>query len=129
MDAEFVKKLRERRGITQQELADLTGVSFRTIQNYEAGGVIPFSKKKQLQELAREKDTFDSPNIARNELPKKREVSKVFAVDVEKTLFMLEERFKLLVEKDLQIKELIDLNTELTKELLRFEKKNDNVII
>ena len=36
-----IKEFREKKGITQKELAVLTGLSYRTIQNYEAGGVIP----------------------------------------------------------------------------------------
>lgn len=48
MTAEEVKTLRNLLGLTQQELAEKIGVSFRTIQNYEAGGVIPPAKQKLL---------------------------------------------------------------------------------
>ena len=35
MIAEFVKLKRKEEGLTQKELADLVGVSFRTVQNME----------------------------------------------------------------------------------------------
>jgi len=40
-----VKKIRERLGLTQEEFADLIGVSRNTIANYEKGGKIPASKR------------------------------------------------------------------------------------
>lgn len=39
-----IKQFREKQGLTQSELAELVGVTLRTIQNYEAGGEIPKSK-------------------------------------------------------------------------------------
>lgn len=39
-----IKKFRKDHNITQEKLAELVGVSFRTIQNYEAGLKIPNSK-------------------------------------------------------------------------------------
>lgn len=43
-----VMEIRERSGLTQEELAERMGVSSRTVQNWEAGGVIPGTKKKNL---------------------------------------------------------------------------------
>jgi len=39
-----IRKYREENGLSQTDLAELVGVSFRTIQNYEAGHKIPKSK-------------------------------------------------------------------------------------
>ena len=43
-----VREIREKAGLTQEELAERMGVSLRTIQNWEAGSVIPGTKKKNL---------------------------------------------------------------------------------
>lgn len=51
-----VKKIRKNLGITQEELGDMLGVSSRTIINYEQGGVIPKSKMKLLQVIARKNE-------------------------------------------------------------------------
>lgn len=45
MDGLEIKKHRKRLGFTQEKLAKMIGVSPKTIVNYEAGGVIPESKK------------------------------------------------------------------------------------
>ena len=39
-----LKEKRKSRGLTQQQLADLIGVSLKTITNYENGEVIPITK-------------------------------------------------------------------------------------
>lgn len=62
MTSEEVKTLRGLLGLTQQELAEKLGVSFRTIQNYEAGGVIPPAKRKLLSGMLNE----IRGNISRN---------------------------------------------------------------
>jgi transcriptional regulator with XRE-family HTH domain len=41
-----IKAEREKRGMTQDEFADLLGVSRKTIVNYESGGNIPDTKEK-----------------------------------------------------------------------------------
>lgn len=43
---EKVRKLRRERGLIQQELADILGVSVRTIKNYESGNSYP--KKRDI---------------------------------------------------------------------------------
>jgi predicted transcriptional regulator len=62
MTSEEAKTLRSLLGLTQQELAEKIGVSFRTIQNYEAGGVIPPAKQKLLSGMLSEV----RGNISRN---------------------------------------------------------------
>ena len=51
ISAENIKKYRDENGLTQQSMAALLGVSFRTIQNYESGGTIPKSKHEILRNL------------------------------------------------------------------------------
>jgi len=47
-----IEKLRECLHLTQEALASKLGVSTRTIQNWEAGKVVPQSKLTQLREIA-----------------------------------------------------------------------------
>ena len=47
----YIKKKRLKLGISQDELAKKIGVSIRTVQNWEAGKVIPKSKYAILQKL------------------------------------------------------------------------------
>lgn len=47
-----VKELREKLGISQEKLAKLLGITARTVQNWEAGGVIPQTKKEILHEMS-----------------------------------------------------------------------------
>ncbi|CAL2084036.1 helix-turn-helix domain-containing protein [Tenacibaculum sp. 190524A02b] len=42
--AEDIKNIRKKHSLTQEKLANLLGVSWRTIQNYERGHTIPKSK-------------------------------------------------------------------------------------
>lgn len=46
-----VKKFREAKGLTQQDLADKCGVSLRTVQNWERGKTIPESMLRLLQTI------------------------------------------------------------------------------
>ena len=56
-----VKRLREQKDYSQEELASLLGVSTRTIQNWEAGKVIPKSKLPMLRQLTAEMPSTDTP--------------------------------------------------------------------
>ncbi|MCM1168829.1 MAG: helix-turn-helix domain-containing protein [Bacteroides sp.] len=46
-----IKKIRETLGVSQEKLAGMLGVHSRTIQNWEAGAVIPHSKHAILRSL------------------------------------------------------------------------------
>ena len=46
-----VKKIRENHDITQQQLADLCGVTLRTVQNWENGKPIPVAMQKLLNAI------------------------------------------------------------------------------
>ena len=51
MDGFNIKSIREKLGLTQEELAQKIGVSRNTVINYEKGGVIPESKRQLLNSL------------------------------------------------------------------------------
>ncbi len=44
-----IKEFREKHNLSQEEFAELIGVALRTVQNYEAEGVIPKTKFKLLR--------------------------------------------------------------------------------
>jgi transcriptional regulator with XRE-family HTH domain len=46
-----IARARKERGLTQEELAELIGVSPRSIQGYEAGKVVPYRRLAQLAEV------------------------------------------------------------------------------
>ena len=76
-----IKSEREKRNLTQQEFADLLGVTRKTIANYEAGGKIPSSKKVLFQEIL---DNNSSNELKKglNMLGKKNGISVDDFVDV-----------------------------------------------
>jgi len=57
IDAATIKSFRKRHRITQAKLAEILGVSHRTIQNYEDGNVIPKSKIRMLHKVFENYDT------------------------------------------------------------------------
>ena len=46
-----IKQIREKLGVTQEQFAEMVGVHPRTIQNWEAGSIIPQSKRAILHQL------------------------------------------------------------------------------
>lgn len=57
-----IRDQRKRLGLTQEELAKRLGVSTRTVQNWEQGGVVPATSKDALERLfggAEEKRGWD----------------------------------------------------------------------
>ena len=57
-----VRELRKSIGLTQRELADRIGITPRAVQKWEAGGVIPESKKRLLLSLIQPEDELSSPS-------------------------------------------------------------------
>lgn len=55
-----VKKIREAKGLTQKELADMCGVTTRTVQNWENGSTIPDMVQKYLTQLTEQGETVSS---------------------------------------------------------------------
>ena len=57
-----IREIRKRLGMTQEELAKRLGVSTRTVQNWEQGGVIPATSKDAIARVlggAEEKRGWD----------------------------------------------------------------------
>lgn len=61
-----VKKMREDMGVTQQELAQLCGVSIRTVQNWEIGKAIPDSMVRLLEAVKSSRDIVKSGDASGN---------------------------------------------------------------
>ena len=61
-----IKQIREKLGVTQEQFAEMVGVHPRTVQNWEAGSVIPQSKRAILRQLMdthnKEKANPNSPS-------------------------------------------------------------------
>ena len=57
-----VKWIRTKIGLTQKELAEKIGITQRAVQKWEAGGVVPESKKKMLLSLLPTEDELNSHN-------------------------------------------------------------------
>lgn len=55
---EDIKKFRERKSLTQKQLAEICGVTLRTVQNWEAGKTIPDNIVKLLQSLSDKHETI-----------------------------------------------------------------------
>lgn len=62
-----VKKIREMKGLTQKELADLCGVTTRTVQNWENGGTIPDMVIKYLNQLQGQDEMISPSNSSETE--------------------------------------------------------------
>lgn len=69
--ATLIKDSRLRKGYTQQELADLTGVSIRSIQRIENGEVAPrgatlrlLGEQLELKDITQQHLTLDQPVVA-----------------------------------------------------------------
>ena len=58
-----VKGIRTKIGLTQKELAEKIGITQRAVQKWEAGGVVPESKKKMLLSLLPTEDELNSYHI------------------------------------------------------------------
>jgi transcriptional regulator with XRE-family HTH domain len=47
-----IAEARRRSGLTQRELAEILGVTTRTVQNYEAGVAVPYKHLRRIESLA-----------------------------------------------------------------------------
>lgn len=70
MNALEIKEHREKKGLTQEGLAKLIGVSKNTILNYEKGRVIPESKNELLEKILLQDNTNITHNLHNIEHPK-----------------------------------------------------------
>ncbi len=98
-----VKKIRERMGLSQTEFAKMLGVHMRTVQNYEAGGVIPESKCEILR-------IYEKRAISENK--GSNVVSNVNGSGINISQNDFSEMIALLKKKDEQIDKLISIISE-----------------
>lgn len=119
-----IRKLRERRGLTQQELADRCGVTLRTVQNWEGGKHIPDSTLIILELLgitedsmknisSSAKDNAVSVSAAEGsqvsvESPTKTETEKFISM-LQKQQELIIEQSRSMAKRDEQIDRLISL--------------------
>jgi transcriptional regulator with XRE-family HTH domain len=96
-----IKKLREMLNISQEKFAEMLGVSLRTIQNYESGGVIPKSKYAMLTSHTARR-SFASNLIVRG-IPKQY----IMAVTGHKTESSFN-KYTQAVQKDIMTEKLAD---------------------
>lgn len=61
-----VKKIREKMGVTQQQLAGMCGVTLRTVQNWETGKPLPERARKLLEAIVSSRETISSGDAAQN---------------------------------------------------------------
>lgn len=66
MRGEEIRKKREELKLTQEELAEILGISVRTLISYEKGGVIPNSKNAILQNFIDGKIEGSNINVGNN---------------------------------------------------------------
>lgn len=62
INAEYIKSIRKKFSLSQEQLAQKLSLSIRTVQNWEAGGVIPKTKHEILRELANKPATLVESN-------------------------------------------------------------------
>ncbi len=61
-----VRKLREQMGVTQQALAEMCGVTLRTVQNWETGRPVPERARKLLEVIVGNRDVVSSGDAKDN---------------------------------------------------------------
>lgn len=61
-----VKKIREKMGVTQQQLAGMCGVTLRTVQNWETGKPLPERAQRLLEAIVSSRETISSCDAAQN---------------------------------------------------------------
>ncbi len=118
-----VKKLREQMGLTQQGLADRTGVTLRTVQNWESGKSVPERIQRLLVLLANQQengqnDIERTPNDEYNAGAKASKGNRfVITTDMQRFFDMLTQQQELL---NRQLDELA-----LTRQLI--QKKDEQI--
>ena len=71
----IIRELRKERNMTQQKLADETGVSLRTIQHYEKGDIdIPMKRLKKIARVLKVAPSDMIKDHVTNDVPAKYEI-------------------------------------------------------
>ncbi len=114
-----VKKLREQIGATQQALAEMCGVTLRTVQNWETGKPVPERARKLLEVIAGNRDMVLSGSVKDNG------VSVAAATGSQVTLNPDTQRFFSTLEKQ---QEIMSRQLEELAEMRRLTQKKDEQI-
>ncbi len=114
-----VKKLREQIGATQQALAEMCGVTLRTVQNWETGKPVPERARKLLEVIAGNRDVVLSGSAKNNG------VSVAVATGSQVTLNPDTQRFFSTLEKQ---QEIMSRQLEELAEMRRLTQKKDEQI-
>lgn len=114
-----VKKLREQIGATQQALAEMCGVTLRTVQNWETGKPVPERARKLLEVIAGNRDVVLSGSAKDNG------VSVAAATGSQVTLNPDTQRFFSTLEKQ---QEIMSRQLEELAEMRRLTQKKDEQI-
>lgn len=61
-----IKDLRKQLDVTQQELAEMCGVTLRTVQNWETGKPIPERAMKLLETIANSREIISAGDVAQH---------------------------------------------------------------
>lgn len=114
-----VKKLREQIGATQQALAEMCGVTLRTVQNWETGKPVPERARKLLEVIAGNRDVVLSGSAKDNG------VSVAAATGSQVTLNPDTQHFFSTLEKQ---QEIMSRQLEELAEMRRLTQKKDEQI-
>lgn len=112
-----IKKIRERLGISQEQLAEMVGVHPRTVQNWESGSTIPKSKHAILRDLVIKPQRYagggEQTNVNGNNINGNNVT--VNPTDVDKLLEILSMKEASLVKAQEHIDKLLEIIGNLTK--------------
>jgi len=102
VNAETIIGFRKKKGISQHELAELIGVHWRTIQNYESGAKIPESKIRLFTSLFQQVDAenkLEETETAENPMLGKYTISNVVDFIMEnRSRFLSHPVFRVLID-------------------------------
>lgn len=94
-----IRQARLERGMTQEQLAEISSFSKRSLQNYETGVTIPYRHLRELARLLRRREEWFLYGNEANPLPPEVERFEALADRLEKMLLRLEEERTLQAER------------------------------
>ena len=112
-----IKKIREKLGISQEQLAEMVGVHPRTVQNWESGSTIPKSKHAILRDLVVKPQRYagggEQTNVNGNNINGNNVTAN--SADMDKLLEILSMKEASLVKAQEHIDKLLEIIGNLTK--------------
>ncbi|MBQ4532982.1 MAG: helix-turn-helix transcriptional regulator [Alistipes sp.] len=112
-----IKKIREKLGISQEQLAEMVGVHPRTVQNWESGSTIPKSKHAILRDLVLKPQRYagggEQTNVNGNNINGNNVT--INPADMDKLLEILSMKEASLVKAQEHIDKLLEIIGNLTK--------------